>query len=42
MPYVGVGSGIPRAYAIYPDIELQNNEDKELFIAIIKRPLPVK
>lgn len=42
LPYVGVGSGIPRAFAIYPDIELQNNEEKELFIAIIKRPLPAE
>lgn len=42
LPYVGVGSGIPRAFATYPDIELQNNEEKELFIAIIKRPLPAE
>lgn len=42
LPYVGVGSGIPRAFAAYPDIELQNNEEKELFMAIIKRPLPAE
>ena len=37
LPYIGVGSGIPRAYATYPDIELYNLEDKELFVAMIKR-----
>jgi len=39
MPYVGVGSGIPRAFAAYPDIDLQNLEDKELFVAVIRRPI---
>lgn len=38
LPYVGAGSGIPRVYSAYPDIELKNLEEKEQFIAIIKRP----
>ncbi len=37
MPFVGVGSGIPRALDIYPDIELINDEEKEQFITIINR-----
>ncbi len=37
VPYIGIGSGIPRAYSVYPDIELNNVEEKELFVAIIKR-----
>ena len=40
MPFVGVGSGIPRALDIYPDIELINDEDKEQFITIINRHFP--
>jgi predicted HTH transcriptional regulator len=39
VPYIDVGSGIPRAYIVYPDIELRNEEEKELFVAIIKRPI---
>lgn len=38
LPYIGVGSGIPRAYAAYPNIELKNLEEKESFMANIKRP----
>lgn len=37
MPYIGVGSGIPRAISAYPNIDLKNEVEKELFIAIIKR-----
>ena len=37
MPFVGVGSGIPRAYKNYPDLELINDTERELFISIIKR-----
>ena len=37
LPFVGVGSGIPRAYENYPDLELINDTERELFIAIIKR-----
>lgn len=40
LPYIGIGSGIPRAFSVYPYIELQNLEEKEFFIAIIKRPVP--
>jgi len=39
LPFVGVGTGIPRAYATYPNIELNNLEEKDLFIAIINRPI---
>lgn len=38
LPFKGVGSGIIRAYENYPDIELINDTDRELFIATIKRP----
>lgn len=37
LPFVGAGSGIPRAYKNSPDLELINDTDRELFIAIIKR-----
>lgn len=38
LPFVGVGSGIPRALENSPDLELTNDIDRELFIAVIKRP----
>lgn len=38
LPFQGVGSGIRRAYNKYPDLELINDTDRELFISIIKRP----
>ena len=37
MPFVGVGTGIPRAIEIYPNIELIDNKEKEQFITIIYR-----
>jgi len=37
LPFVGVGSGIPRAYENSPDLELINDTERELFISIIKR-----
>jgi len=37
MPFVGVGTGIPRALKIYPYIELTDNKEKEQFITIIYR-----
>lgn len=37
LPFVGVGSGIPRAYENYPNLELINDTERELFISIIKR-----
>ncbi len=40
LPYIGVGSGIPRALASYPKIDFVNDTDKELFTAIIHRNLP--
>lgn len=38
IPFVGVGSGIPRAMKNSPDLELINDPDREVFIAVIKRP----
>lgn len=38
LPFVGVGSGIPRALENSPDLELINDVDREVFISIIKRP----
>lgn len=37
LPFVGVGSGIPRAYENSPDLELNNDIERELFIAKISR-----
>jgi len=37
LPFVGVGSGIPRAFENSPDLDLINDTDRELFIAIINR-----
>jgi len=37
LPFVGVGSGIPRAINNSPDLELINDVERELFIATIKR-----
>ncbi len=39
LPYIGVGSGIPRALASYPEIDFVNDANKELFVAIIHRAL---
>jgi len=38
LPFEGVGSGIRRAYNKYPDLELINDTERELFISVIKRP----
>jgi ATP-dependent DNA helicase RecG len=38
LPFVGVGSGIPRAIENSPDLELINDTERELFISVIKRP----
>ena len=40
LPYIGIGSGIPRALDSYPKIDFMNDADKELFTAIIHRALP--
>jgi len=40
LPYIGIGSGIPRALASYPKIDFVNDADRELFIAIIHRASP--
>lgn len=39
LPYIGIGSGIPRVYAVFPSLDLTNDKEKELFTAIIKRPI---
>jgi predicted HTH transcriptional regulator len=41
LPYVGIGSGIPRALSLYPDIEFINEMDRELFRVVIHRPQSV-
>ncbi len=41
LPYRGLGSGILRAYKAYPDIELINDRQNNLFKAIIKRKIIV-
>ena len=38
LPFVDVGSGIPRAIENSPDLELINDIDREVFVSIIKRP----
>ncbi len=38
LPFVGVGSGIPRAIENSPDLELINDIDRGIFLSIIKRP----
>lgn len=37
LPYIGIGSGIPRALDSYPEIDFVNDIDKELFITVIRR-----
>ena len=39
LPYRGLGSGILRAYKAYPDIELINDRQNNLFKAVIKRKI---
>jgi predicted HTH transcriptional regulator len=38
LPYKGLGTGIMRAVAIYPDIRFVNEQEKERFLVLIKRP----
>ncbi|MFO7862901.1 MAG: putative DNA binding domain-containing protein [Salinivirgaceae bacterium] len=38
LPFQGVGSGIRRAFSKYPDLDLINDTERELFISVIKRP----
>ena len=38
LPFVGVGSGIPRAISLYPEIEFINDQERERLTVIIKRP----
>jgi len=37
LPFVGVGSGIPRAISLYPNIELINDRERERMVTILKR-----
>jgi predicted HTH transcriptional regulator len=37
LPYRGLGTGIVRAYSLYPDIELENRIEENQFKVIIKR-----
>ena len=39
LPYRGLGSGILRAYKAYPDIELIDDRQNNLFKAVIKRKI---
>jgi ATP-dependent DNA helicase RecG len=38
LPYKGAGTGLMRVLSIYPDIQLVNEQEKERFIVVIKRP----
>jgi predicted HTH transcriptional regulator len=38
LPCKGLGTGVMRALSVYPDIQFINEQGKEQFIAIIKRP----
>ncbi len=38
LPYHGLGSGIQRALAIWPEIDLHDNRDGCLFVATVHRP----
>ncbi|MBI4648158.1 MAG: putative DNA binding domain-containing protein [Bacteroidia bacterium] len=38
LPFTGVGSGIPRAISLYPEIDFINDQEREIFIVVIKRP----
>jgi predicted HTH transcriptional regulator len=37
LPYVGLGTGIPRAFSLYPDIVIENETDTEQLKVTIKR-----
>lgn len=38
LPYKGLGTGVPRAVSKYKEIEFVNDQERERFIVIIKRP----
>ena len=38
LPFTGIGSGIPRAINLYPEINLINDQTNERFAVIIQRP----
>jgi predicted HTH transcriptional regulator len=37
LPYKGLGTGLPRSYILYPDIDIQNKIEENQFKVIIKR-----
>ncbi len=39
LPCTGLGTGVPRAIHIYPDITLSNQPENERFVVTIKRPI---
>ncbi|MHC6203675.1 RNA-binding domain-containing protein [Breznakiellaceae bacterium SP9] len=41
LPYKGLGTGIPRSYALYPDITMLNKIEDNQFVAIIKRKVVI-
>lgn len=38
LPFTGIGSGIPRALHLSPDIRLINDQASEKFVVVIPRP----
>lgn len=38
LPFTGIGSGIPRAISLYPNIRLLNDQENEVFKVLIPRP----
>lgn len=38
LPFTGIGSGIPRAINLYPNIEIKNDRTNEKFTVVIPRP----
>ena len=39
LPYKGLGTGVSRALALYPEIDLINKFNPEQFIAVVRRPV---
>jgi ATP-dependent DNA helicase RecG len=38
LPFTGIGSGIPRAINLYPNVILKNDQENEKFTVVIPRP----
>lgn len=41
LPFTGIGSGIPRAMALHPNMKLINDQSTEKFTVVIERPIVV-